>query len=244
MSIKIPAGLILGRCVPCSNEFRAVSDISKSNSEESWIGGKGEEHQYLSISRLTYLLVLGWLVLGQSKDVWNSLVKANTGDDLREFVQSTSCPSCFPSDQSTIATRRSSEQDLSEEIPDEVRALVIKTNGEAESVGFSRIKNASTILNCADTEHHYDRDNGVFVYYSLQEVRKTNSPNVYGSALCNSYVAGDCLVVSDLDSDSQRQSYSTSLTDDWFDPAFYAMIQRCNTDGDARAFLQRHKPKF
>ena len=242
MSTKIPAGLMLGRCVLCSLEFRAVSDISKSKDEESWFSGKGDEHQFLSISKLTYLLVLGWLVLGRSKDVWNDLVRANAGDNLREFIQTSSCPSCFPSDEPVISTRRSSNSDLSEAIPEEVRALVIKANGEAESVGFSRLNHASTILKCANTEHHYDRDNGVFVYYSLQEVRKSASPNVYGSALCNSYVAGDCLVVSDLDSDSQRQSNSTSLTDDWFDPAFFAMIQRCNTDSDARAFLQRHKP--
>jgi hypothetical protein len=242
MSTKIPAGLILGTCVLCASEFRGVSDIDLSGSEESWFRGKGDRHQYLSISKLTYLLVMGWLVLGRSKDVWNSLVKAHAGVDLLEFVQSSTCPSCFPSDNPSDSTRRSSENDFTDEIPEEVQALIMRFNGEAESVVVSSTMTASKILNCDDAEYYYDRDNGVFVYFSLQAVQKSALPNVYGSALCNSYVAGDCLIISDLDSDLNRQSEYTNLTSDWFDPAFFKMIQRCNTDADTRAFLQRHKP--
>ena len=242
MSTKIPAGLILGRCVLCTSEFRAVSDIDLSGSEESWFRGKGDQHQYLSVSKLTYLLVMGWLVLGRTKDIWNNLVKANAGVDLREFVQSSTCPSCFPSDKSSNSPRRSSESDFDDEIPEEVQALVIKSNGEAEPVVVSPTMNTRMILNCDDAEYYYDRDNGVFVYFSLDAVQKSAVPNVFGSALCNSYVAGDCLVISDLDSDLSRQSEYMNLTSDWFDPAFFKMIHRCNTDTDARAFLQQHKP--
>jgi len=106
----------------------------------------------------------------------------------------------------------------------------------------SENKSASEILKCTDIEYFYDRENGIFVYYSLDAAQESELPNVYGSALCNSYIAGDCLVISDLDSGLNRRSEYMNLTDDWFDPAILKMIQRCNTDADARAFLQRHKP--
>jgi hypothetical protein len=246
MSTKIPAGLILGRCALCATEFRVVPDESNSGDEEFWFAGKNEFHPFLNVSRLNYLLVMGWLVLGRSKDVWRSLVKEHAGDDLQEFVQSATCPNCFPSDTTSSSPKRPSQEDSEEELEDDppakVQSLLIKSNGDSKRVWVSEEMRARHILQCTDTEYYYDRDNGVFVYFSLDAAQESAVPNVFGSALCNSYVAGDCLVISDLDSDLNRRSDYMNLTNDWFDPAFFKMIQRCNTDGDAIAFLQQHKP--
>jgi hypothetical protein len=246
MSTQIPAGLILGTCVLCAKEFRAVSDIELYESKEFWFRGKGDQHQYLSISKLTYLLVMGWLILGRSKEIWSGFVKSHAGVNLQEFVQSSTCQNCFPSDTSSDSSRRPSqkdpEEDLDDDPPTEVQSLLIKSNGDSMRVLVSDDVLASDVLKCDDVEYYYDRDNGVFVYFSLSAVRGSAIPNVYGSALCNSYIAGDCLVISDLDSDSNRTSDYTNLTNDWFDPAFFKMIQRCNTDTDAIGFLRRHKP--
>ena len=246
MSTQIPAGLILGTCVLCGSEFRAVSDIELSESEEFWFRGRGDQHQYLSISKLTYLLVMGWLVLGRSKEIWSGFVKDHAGVDLQEYVQSATCPTCFPSDTSSDSPRRPYKPDLEEDLDDEpptkVQSLLIKSSGDSKRVWVSDEMLASDVLQCDDVEYYYDRDNGVFVYFSLDAVRNSSLPNVYGSALSNSYVAGDCLVISDLDSDLNRRSDYTDLTNDWFDPAFFKMIKRCNTDKDALRFLQQHKP--
>jgi hypothetical protein len=246
MSTQIPAGLILGTCVLCASEFRAVSDIELSESEEFWFRGKGDQHQYLSISKLTYLLVMGWLVLGRSKEIWSGFVKSHAGVDLQEFVQSATCPTCFPSDTTSDSSRRPSQQDQEEDLDDDppakVQSLLIKSNGDSKRIWITEELRPRDALECADVDYYYDRDNGVFVFFSLDAVHESALPNVYGSALCNSYIAGDCLVISDLDSDSNRTSDYMNLTSDWFDPAFFKMIQRCNTDTDAISFLQQHKP--
>ena len=246
MSTKIPAGLILGSCVLCVTEFRVVPDENKSGKEEFWFAGKNQFHPFLEISRLSYLLVMGWLVLGRSKDVWNDFVNDNAGADLQEFIQSTTCPNCFSGDATSNSLRRPSQQDsdeyLDDDPPAKVQSLLIKFDGASKRVWVSDEMLASDILQCTDVEYYYDQDNGVFVYFSLDAVRNSLRPNVYGSALCNSYVAGDCLVISDLDSDSNRRSDYMNLTNDWFDPEFFRMIQRCNTDEDAISFLQQHKP--
>ena len=246
MYSKIPAGLILGSCVLCATEFRVVPDENKSGNEELWFAGRNEFHPFLGVSRLIYLLVMGWLVLGRPKEVWNGFVKDHAGVDLQEYVQSATCPTCFPSDTTSDSSRRpsqpDSEEDLDDDPPTKVQSLLIKSNGDSKRVWVSDEILASDILRCDDVEYYYDRDNGVFVYFSLDAVRNSSVPNVYGSALCNSYVAGDCLVISDLDSDLNRRSDYTDLTNDWFDPAFFKMIKRCNTDKDAVAVLMRHKP--
>lgn len=246
MSTKIPAGLILGTCVLCAREFRVVPNIKLSESEEFWFKGEGNRHQYLSTSRLTYLLVMGWLVLGKSLDVWNGFVTGHAGANLQEYAQSATCPTCFPSDTTSDSSRRPSKPDSKLGLDDnptaKVQSLLIKSNGDSKRVLMSDKMLASDVLRCDDIEYYYDRDNGVFVYFSLDAVRNSSLPNVYGSALSNSYVAGDCLVISDLDSDLNRRSDYTDLTNDWFDPAFFKMIKRCNTDKDALRFLQQHKP--
>jgi len=189
---------------------------------------------------------MGWLVLGRSKEIWSGFVKSHAGVDLQEFVQSATCPTCFPSDTTSDSSRKpfkpDSEEELDDDPPAKVQSLLIKSNGDSKRVWVSDETLASDVLQCDDVEYYYDRDNGVFVYFSLDAVRNSSLPNVYGSALSNSYVAGDCLVISDLDSDLNRRSDYTDLTNDWFDPAFFQMIKRCNTDKDALRFLQQHKP--
>jgi hypothetical protein len=242
MSTKIPAGLILGKCVLCSHEFRVLTAVNNSGDEEFWFAGREDIHPFLGISKLTYLLTLGWLVLGKSNDAWNTIVKRHAGIDLREFAQSSTCPNCFPSGVPSRSPKKTPQQDVDDDPPAKVQSLLIKSNGDAKRVLVSENKSASEILKCTDVEYFYDRENGIFVYYSLDAAQKSELPNVYGSALCNSYIAGDCLVISDLDSGLNRRSEYMNLTDDWFDPAILKMIQRCNTDADARAFLQQHKP--
>jgi hypothetical protein len=243
---KIPAGLILGSCTICATEFRVVPDENRSGNEELWFAGRNDFHPFLGVSRLNYLLVMGWLVLGRSKEVWSDFVKGHAGVDLQEYVQSATCPSCFPSNTASGSTRKpskpDSEYDLDDDPPTKVQSLLINSNGDSKRVWVSDEILPSDVLQCNDVEYFYDRDDGVFVYFSLDAVRNSPLPNVYGSALSNSYVAGDCLVISDLDSDLNRRSDYMNLTNDWFDPAFFRMIKRCNTDKDAIAVLRRHKP--
>jgi len=248
--------LILGKCVLCGKEVSLVADRKVGNGSDRPVVHTSRSQVSLLVSPTTFLLSLGWLTRGRKEEDWQDLLKRYTGENFREFVGSRVCPGCFPSDphddQENIGEEKDEDEgdnddegdyddDLDEdEEQSPVLGLLIRTDGRCEKISVKSVRHVCEILGCDSADYYYDREFAVWIYRSDSQSSRSKV-NVYASSIANSFISGDCVLLYDLDKEGSRLDHWTDMGNHWFDNLLFQMIQRCNNDADAIAFLERHR---